>query len=107
ADDVEEIESTEPDEMERVDFEDDVRRGETGEIDVDLEIEHDEEEKSPLTRSSSIADLPDDLKEEIRSVLSYMDQLLEALPDDKIEEFAQSEHFDVYKRLFEELGLET
>jgi hypothetical protein len=76
------------------------------EIDVDLDVEHVEEE-SPLIRSSSIADLPDDLKEEIRSVLSYMDQLLEALPDDKIEEFAQSEHFDVYKRLFEELGLET
>lgn len=56
---------------------------------------------------STIADLPDDLKQEIRSVLSYMDQLLEALPDDKIEEFAHSEHFEVYKRLFEELGLET
>lgn len=61
----------------------------------------------PATRSSSIADLPEDLKQEIRAVLSYMDQLLEALPDDKIEEFAQSEHFEVYKHLFEELGLET
>ena len=61
----------------------------------------------PTVGGSSIADLPEDLKQEIRSVLSYMDQLLEALPDDKIEEFAQSEHFDVYKRLFEELGLET
>ncbi|MFW5695003.1 MAG: hypothetical protein ACOCYB_07525, partial [Alkalispirochaeta sp.] len=57
--------------------------------------------------AASISDLPDDLKQEIRSVLSYMDQLLEALPDDKIEEFAHSEHFEVYKRLFEELGLET
>jgi len=28
------------------------------------------------------------------------------LAEDKIEEFAKSEHFDVYKRLFEELGLE-
>ena len=56
---------------------------------------------------SSISDLPEDLKQEIRSVLSYMDQLLEALPDDKIEEFAHSEHFEVYRRLFEELGLET
>ena len=56
---------------------------------------------------TSIADLPSDLKQEIRSVLSYMDQLLEALPDDKIEEFAHSEHFEVYKRLFDELGLET
>ena len=31
---------------------------------------------------------------------------LDALPEDKIEEFAQSEHFGVYKKLFEELGLE-
>jgi len=38
-------------------------------------------------------------------VLSYLDQLLEALPEDKIKQFAQSEYFGVYKRLFEELGL--
>lgn len=56
---------------------------------------------------SSLSDLPESVKNEIRSVLSYMDQLLEALPDDKIEEFAQSEHFGVYKNLFQELGLET
>ncbi|MCG8478185.1 MAG: hypothetical protein MI724_03745 [Spirochaetales bacterium] len=65
------------------------------------------EESATAVTGSSIADLPDDLKQEIRSVLSYMDQLLEALPDDKIEEFAQSDHFEVYKRLFEELELET
>jgi hypothetical protein len=64
-------------------------------------------EEEPDTPPSSLADLPDELKSEIRSVLSYMDQLLEALPDDKIQEFAQSEHFEVYKRLFEELGLDT
>ena len=34
-----------------------------------------------------------------------MDQLLENLPEDKIEEFARSEHFNVYKKLFTELGL--
>jgi hypothetical protein len=34
-----------------------------------------------------------------------MDQLLESLPDDKIEEFARSEYFDTYKKLFKELGL--
>lgn len=60
-----------------------------------------------VASASSISELPEDLKNEIRSVLSYMDQLLEALPDEKIEEFAQSEHFEVYRRLFEELGLET
>ena len=49
--------------------------------------------------------LPQSLREDVRSVLSYLDQLLEALPDDKIRQFAQSEYFGVYKRLFEELGL--
>jgi hypothetical protein len=34
-----------------------------------------------------------------------MDQLLESLPEEKIEEFAQSEYFDTYKKLFKELGL--
>jgi hypothetical protein len=34
-----------------------------------------------------------------------MDQLLESLPDEKIEEFARSEYFDTYKKLFKELGL--
>ncbi len=52
-------------------------------------------------------ELPEGLREEIKSVLSYMDQLLEALPEEKIQEFAQSEHFEVYKRLFEELGLDN
>lgn len=45
------------------------------------------------------------LKGEIRGVLSYLDKLLESLPEDKIEEFARSEYFDTYKKLFEELGL--
>ena len=50
-------------------------------------------------------EIPTTLKKELRTVLSYMDQLLESLPDDKIEEFAQSEHYDTYKKLFKELGL--
>ena len=45
------------------------------------------------------------LKSEIRSVLSYLDKLLDSLPEAKIEEFARSEYFDTYKKLFEELGL--
>lgn len=50
-------------------------------------------------------DIPANMKEEIKSVLSYMDQLLENLPEDKIAEFAQSEQFETYKKLFTELGL--
>ncbi|MCR5290690.1 MAG: hypothetical protein K6E51_11920 [Treponema sp.] len=49
--------------------------------------------------------LSPDLTNDIKSVLSYMDKLLENLPDDKIKEFAQSEQFTVYKNLFTELGL--
>ena len=60
------------------------------------------EEPTPVSKSES---LPEDLKKDVKSVLEYMDQLLENLPDDKIKEFAKSEHFDVYKKLFTELGL--
>ena len=49
--------------------------------------------------------IPDTLKDEIRTVLKYMDHLLEALPDDKIQEFASSDYFVMYKKLFEDLGL--
>ena len=49
--------------------------------------------------------IPNRIKNEVRSVLTYLDKLLEALPEEKIEEFAQSEHYETYKRLFEELGL--
>ena len=56
-------------------------------------------------KSKESKDISDDLKTEIKSVLSYMDQLLENLPENKIAEFAQSEQFDTYKKLFKELGL--
>ena len=49
--------------------------------------------------------IPSELKSELRNILSYMDQLLESLPEEKIEEFAKSTYFDSYKKLFKELGL--
>jgi pilus assembly protein FimV len=63
---------------------------------------------SPAARPAAAGapeEMPEDLREDVKSVLSYLDQLLEALPEDKIKQFAQSEYFGVYKRLFEELGL--
>ncbi|MCL2380660.1 MAG: hypothetical protein FWC64_03585 [Treponema sp.] len=50
-------------------------------------------------------EIPSHLKKELKTVLSYMDRLLESLPDDKIEEFAKSDHYETYKKLFRELGL--
>ncbi len=73
-----------------------------------------EEIKAPVKENTEISkdeevknsnEISDDLKTEIKSVLSYMDQLLENLPEDKIAEFAQSQQFDTYKKLFKELGL--
>lgn len=103
--------------------EDEAEAEELSDFDFDLEEEELEAEAATAAESepapaqqagtgapsggSEAGELPENLKQEIRSVLSYMDQLLESLPEEKIQEFARSEHFEVYKRLFEELGLES
>ncbi|MDR1956057.1 MAG: hypothetical protein LBQ30_04310, partial [Treponema sp.] len=46
---------------------------------------------------------PFNLKQEVKNVLLFMDQILESLPEDKIGEFAESNHFITYKNLFTEL----
>ena len=61
--------------------------------------------ESPAEIKDRSNEIPADMKAEIKSVLAYMDQLLENLPEDKIAEFAQSEQFETYKKLFAELGL--
>ena len=77
--------------------------GENAEEEILEAEEVGEEPKS--ARPASRSGVPDDLKNELRTVLKYMDQLLEALPQEKIEEFASSEYFVMYKKLFEDLGL--
>lgn len=75
---------------------------------VDIAPQDDSMEEIPdstPSAGSSVSSIPEDMKQEIKSVLSYMDQLLESLPEDKIEEFARSEQFATYKKLFNELGL--
>lgn len=62
-------------------------------------------EESKTEDSDNNEQLPEDLKNDVKSVLLYMDQLLENLPEDKIMEFAKSEQFSTYKKLFSELGL--
>ena len=64
--------------------------------------------KQPESSSSTTepnTDVSNKLKKDIKTVLLYLDQLLTALPEDKIEEFANSEYYDTYKKLFEELGI--
>jgi hypothetical protein len=65
-------------------------------------------EAAPLIESAptdSDKQIPDKLKHDVKSVLLYLDQLLASLPEEKIEEFASSEYYDTYKRLFDDLGL--
>ena len=83
-------------------------RGKGGEAEeelLDVEELSAEEEAAPAGKQGGATAIPDDLKDEIRTVLKYMDHLLEALPEDKIQEFAKSDYFVMYKKLFEDLGL--
>jgi hypothetical protein len=87
-------------------------------VDDDLAFADDElsvgreevESEEPIAEAEEDAaaeeiNIPEGLKIELKSVLSYMDHLLESLPEEKIEEFAKSEYFDAYKKLFKDLGL--
>jgi hypothetical protein len=80
-----------------------------GEPDVEPAGESDAEPAGGDFSQENLSDdgleIPSNIKQELKTVLSYMDQLLESLPDEKIEEFAKSEYFDTYKKLFKELGL--
>ncbi|MGA2766100.1 MAG: hypothetical protein ABSG17_22385 [Spirochaetia bacterium] len=85
-------------------------RGKGGEAEEELldveELSAEEaQEAAPAGKQGGATAIPDDLKDEIRTVLKYMDHLLEALPEDKIQEFAKSDYFVMYKKLFEDLGL--
>ena len=44
-------------------------------------------------------------KEELKTVLKYLDSLLEDLPEDKIKEFAKSEYYDLYIKILDKLGV--
>ena len=98
-DDIEEDAFT-GDEFAGAEAEADASAGETATLVASEEVE--EEEQDVLAGDPSI---PGNIRQELKTVLSYMDLLLESLPEEKIEEFAKSEYFDTYKKLFKELGL--
>ncbi|MBN1698163.1 MAG: hypothetical protein JW881_11665 [Spirochaetales bacterium] len=59
----------------------------------------------PGDTSGDVGILPEKLKKDLKSVLSYMDELLVNLPEEKIKEFSRSDYWITYKKLFEELGI--
>ncbi len=77
-------------------------------IEMDSGLETPAKEPAAPVQSTGLPnpkEVPDKLKHDIKSVLLYLDQLLSALPEEKIEEFAASEYYDTYKNLFDELGI--
>ncbi len=56
--------------------------------------------------SASEASGPGDLdKEELRKLLSYLDDLLSKLPEKDIENFSKTEYFELYGRILDRLGI--
>ncbi len=49
--------------------------------------------------------MPEGTAEDLKKLLGYLDRLLESLPEDKIDEFARSEYFELYRKTFEFFGL--
>jgi hypothetical protein len=44
-------------------------------------------------------------RESLKDLLVYIDNLLDKLPEEEIQKFARSKYYDLYNRLFEELGI--
>ncbi|MGB4585811.1 MAG: hypothetical protein WBH66_02050 [Rectinemataceae bacterium] len=56
---------------------------------------------APSTPRSAGQTVPDGTVEDLKKLLGYLDRLLESLPEDKIDEFARSEYFELYRKTFE------
>lgn len=97
----------EPEEAERV-FDlsspDDIKMPSFGSAEPEPEAVLEAPKQAPSAPPPPVAG-QDKLKSDVKSVLLYLDQLLASLPEEKIEEFAASEYYDTYKKLFDELGL--
>jgi len=49
--------------------------------------------------------LGNELRDDMRRVLGYLDNLFDELPEERVKEFANSKYYDIYNRLFKELGI--
>lgn len=66
---------------------------------------------SPITslldssEPSSVLTLKKMNDQDLKTIIQYMDNLLDHLPEQKIQEFAHSKYFEMYERLFDDLGI--
>ncbi|MBR6200935.1 MAG: hypothetical protein IKQ61_11825 [Spirochaetales bacterium] len=79
----------------------DISEEETNQIFDSLQNEDsaNDEEAAPAGETDT------ELKEDIKNVLTCLDSLMGALPEEKIKEFAESKEFEAYRRLFEQLDI--
>ncbi len=61
--------------------------------------------KKKGTKVKKLAAMPEEDRELVRRILKVLDDLLGHLPDDKIKEFANSENFELYKKVMKMFGL--
>ncbi|TXT41768.1 MAG: hypothetical protein FD137_2620 [Spirochaetes bacterium] len=59
----------------------------------------------PLEPPEASSQLSKEFVEEVKTLFAYLDRLLEALPEDKIDEFGRSEYFELYKKVFKTLKI--
>nr|WP_000796728.1 hypothetical protein [Leptospira interrogans] len=75
----------------------------------------DEEEPSPIEElrktpdqtEAIVGELSGDVpsKDEMKRIMTYLDELLGNLPDDLIREFSRSDYFELYKKLMKQIGV--
>ncbi len=94
-------------------------------VDSDIKIEADAESKVSIEKVQVFDDItdriviiddeldidrfvrefPDNKQNDIRRLLKYLDGLFEKLPEDIVRQFADSEYFDIYVNVLNELGV--
>ncbi|EKR73540.1 hypothetical protein LEP1GSC041_4556 [Leptospira noguchii str. 2006001870] len=75
----------------------------------------DEEESSPIEELRKTPDQTEAItgqlsgdvpsKDEMKRIMTYLDELLGNLPDDLIREFSRSDYFELYKKLMKQIGV--
>lgn len=75
---------------------------ESSEEEISIEDLHTEQ---PGTEIPAIPLEKDIDKEQLKTVIKYLDNMLDNLPEDKIKEFAESEYYELYNKLLDSLGV--
>ncbi|MDR3283625.1 MAG: hypothetical protein LBS97_00405 [Treponema sp.] len=100
--------SPEQDVFEKSAAEETIVESQVFEVPAEITEEKIPEEEPVRQETAEVAGRPDvspSLLQDIKTLLAYLDTLLESLPESKVAEFANSAYFETYKRIFKELGL--